>query len=138
MNFKPVRTYDHYINAHLQLQQLQEEGIRAYLQDEYSVTVAPQFSHAIGGIKLMVDSLQLETAKQLLDKIDEEYRNSVACPQCDAKTIERELKMNAPTNWFTAIFSWLMGSYAVAPEQQYKCTQCGHVMKELPPAPENN
>lgn len=138
MKFKSVRSYDNYISAHLQFQQLQEEGIRAYLQDENSVTMAPQFSNAIGGIKLMVDEQQVEEALKLLDKIDEDYRNSVACPKCGEHAIERELNMNKPTNWFTAILSWMMASYAVAPEQQYKCSKCGHVMQELPPSAENN
>jgi hypothetical protein len=132
MQFKLIRSYDNYISANLQLQQLEAEGIRSYLQDENTVTLAPQFSNAIGGIKLMVDLIQYEEALKILDGLDEAYRKTVACPKCGANSIERELKMNTPVNWVTSILTWMFGSYAVAPEQQYRCGPCGHVMKQLP------
>jgi hypothetical protein len=45
---------------------LKEEYINCYLQDEYSVTIDPFLSNAIGGIKLMVAESQLERAKEIL------------------------------------------------------------------------
>ena len=137
MNFKLVQSYDNYISANLQLQQLQAEGIKAYLQNENTVTIAPQFSNAVGGIRLMVEESQAGEAIRILKDLEEAYRNSVACPKCGEKKIELESKMSDPKNWFTALFTWFAGSYAVAPEKQYRCAACGHTMKELP-SMENN
>jgi hypothetical protein len=64
--FIPLRTYDNYIPANMMLQRLEAEGIRAYLQDEYTVTINPIFSNQIGGIKLMVYTEQAGRASELL------------------------------------------------------------------------
>lgn len=132
MNFKLVQSYDNYINANMQLQQLEAHGIKAYLQNENTVTIAPQFSNAVGGIKLMVNELQWKEAVAVLESLENEYRRSIACPKCGEKTIERELKMSNPTNWITALFTWIISGYGVATEHQYRCSSCGHIMKELP------
>jgi hypothetical protein len=52
------------------LQLLEEEGIRAYLQDEHSVTINPLLTNAIGGIKLMVYQEQVPRALELLEKLE--------------------------------------------------------------------
>jgi hypothetical protein len=49
-----IRTYENYIQAHMALGQLDEHGIKGYLQDEFSVTIDPLLTNAIGGIKLIV------------------------------------------------------------------------------------
>jgi Putative prokaryotic signal transducing protein len=64
--FVSLRTYDNYIPANLILQRLEAEGIRAYLQDEHTVTINPIFTNAIGGIKLMVFEGQVGRAEELL------------------------------------------------------------------------
>jgi hypothetical protein len=54
------------------LQRLEAEGIRAYLQDEHTVTINPIFSNAIGGIKLMVFEQQVARARELLQLFEKE------------------------------------------------------------------
>jgi hypothetical protein len=54
------------------LQRLEAEGIRAYLQDEHTVTINPLFSNAIGGIKLMVHEAQVARAQELLKLFEKE------------------------------------------------------------------
>ena len=71
MSFIALRSYDNYIPAHLMLQQLEEEGIKAYLQDEHSVTINPMFANAIGGIKLMVHTVQAERALEIIETIEQ-------------------------------------------------------------------
>lgn len=68
--FVAIRSYDHYIPANMVLQQLEEEGIRAYLQDEHTVTINPLLTNAIGGIKLMVYQHQVPRALELLGKLE--------------------------------------------------------------------
>ena len=66
MKFVLLSSYDNYIPAHIALGKLREEYINCYLQDEYSVTIDPFLSNAIGGIKLMVAEPQIERAKEIL------------------------------------------------------------------------
>ena len=66
MSFIAICTYDNYIPAHIAMGRLQAEYINCYLQDEYSVTIDPFLSNAIGGIKLMVAEAQAERAISIL------------------------------------------------------------------------
>jgi hypothetical protein len=68
MNFIQVRSYDNYIYAHIVLSMLQDSGINCHLKDEYTVTIDPFLSPALGGIKLMVAGPQLERALELLEQ----------------------------------------------------------------------
>jgi hypothetical protein len=51
MNFIQVRSYDNYIYAHIVLSMLQDAGINCYLKDEYTITIDPLLSPALGGIR---------------------------------------------------------------------------------------
>ncbi|MEJ0106473.1 MAG: DUF2007 domain-containing protein [Bacteroidota bacterium] len=64
--FVILMTFDNYIPAHIALGRLKEEFINCYLQDEYTVTIDPLLSNAIGGIKLMVAEQQAERALEIL------------------------------------------------------------------------
>jgi hypothetical protein len=66
MDYIQVRSYDNYIYAHIVLSMLQDAGINCHLKDEYTITIDPLLSPALGGIKLMVAGSQLERALQLL------------------------------------------------------------------------
>lgn len=64
-------TFDNYISAHITMGRLKEEFINCYLQDEYTVTIDPLLSNAIGGIKLMVAESQAERASEILSTAQE-------------------------------------------------------------------
>lgn len=68
MNFVELRSFDNYIYAHISLTMLQDAGINCHLQDEYTVTLDPFLSPAIGGMKLMVYPSQVERATRLLEQ----------------------------------------------------------------------
>ena len=80
--FVAVRSFDNYIPANMMLQRLEEEGIKAYLQDEHTVTIDPILTNAIGGIKLMIFRDQLERAMSLIEDMEKQYRQAVLCPRC--------------------------------------------------------
>lgn len=71
MKFILLCSFDNYIPAHIALGRLKEEFINCYLQDEYSVTIDPFLSNAIGGIKLMVAETQIERAREILNPLEE-------------------------------------------------------------------
>lgn len=43
-----IRTFDNYFSANIILTRLQDSGIRCFLKDEYTVTIDPILSNAIG------------------------------------------------------------------------------------------
>jgi hypothetical protein len=71
MKFILLCSYDNYIPAHIALGRLKEEYINCYLQDEYSATIGPFLSNAIGGIKLMVEETQAQRALDILNSVKE-------------------------------------------------------------------
>jgi len=68
MKFLELCSFDNYITANIVLGMLQEEGINCHLKDEYTVTIDPLLSPAIGGMKIMVYEQQFERAKELLQE----------------------------------------------------------------------
>jgi Putative prokaryotic signal transducing protein len=66
MNFIQIRAFDNYISAHIVMNMLLDDGINCHLKDEYTLTIDPLLSPALGGIKLMVADSQVERALELL------------------------------------------------------------------------
>ena len=132
MNFTHLRSYDNYITANLHLQQLEEEGIRAYLQDENISIINPVLSNASGGIKLVVYEEQLQRALEIINSIEERYRTSISCPRCKSNNIHLVANIKKASNWYTAILTSFFGNYAVPANTVYRCFECGLQMDQLP------
>ena len=126
-----LKTFDNYFSANIILTRLQDAGINCYLKDEYTVTIDPILSNAIGGIKLAVAIEDAVSARKMLAQFDEEYNRSAVCPVCNKNEIILVAKPGV-TNYLTAIFTWLFSSYAVAAENIYQCQHCGYESKTLP------
>lgn len=133
MDFVTVRTFQNYFSAHITLTKLRDAGIQCFLKDEFTVTVDPILSNAVGGIKLVVAKDQEEAAFQLLNEFDEAYRKTVACPRCGSKSIELVPKQTTG-NLATAILTWLFGNYAISAKNVYRCSSCGYESESLPEA----
>lgn len=131
MSYTLLNTYDNYIEANLHLLQLQEEGINCWLKDEHTVTIDPLLSNAIGGIKLMVHETQKERAKDLLRTIINKAKENKACPHCGSLNVEYIASNRKASNWFSAIFTYLIGGYAIAAEKIYHCFDCGKEFEEV-------
>ena len=67
VNFIQIRSFDNYVYAHIVLMKLQDAGINCHLKDEYTITIDPLLSPALGGIKLMVAAPQVERALDMLE-----------------------------------------------------------------------
>lgn len=68
--FLPLRGYDNYLNANMDMGMLQAAGINCHIKDEYTITIDPLLSPALGGMKLMVEEADLEEARALLQERD--------------------------------------------------------------------
>lgn len=125
MNLIVVRSFDNYIDANIILSKLEQEGVQCFLQDEFTVTIDPILTNAIGGIKLVVPQQQAEEAKSLLVQFDAEKRAQLKCPACHSHNIELITNPRRSGNWLSALLSFSLASYAVGVKQVYHCFDCG-------------
>ncbi|MFT3748661.1 MAG: DUF2007 domain-containing protein [Agriterribacter sp.] len=135
MDLVTIQSFDSYIDANIMLGKLEAEGIVCFLRDEYTVTVDPILSNAIGGIKLTVPESQAARAKELLATFDAEKRAILKCPKCGSGNVEYISNPVKSGNWLSAIISFLFGSYAVSIKKNYHCFECGYEFDDLPEAP---
>ena len=126
-----LKTFDNYFSANILLARMQDAGINCFLKDEFSATVNPVFNNAIGGIKLMVFEKDAEDALELLTQFEEEYLQTLPCPQCrenDIAMLTEILKASPMENFL----SWLFRSNNIKVEHVYRCSNCGWESKTLP------
>lgn len=131
MEMVTIKSFDNYFTANIILGKLQDAGIQCYLADETTATLYPVLLNAIGGIKLTVNENDVAEATDLLEKFEEEYLQSVKCPNCGENSIEL-INRAAPGNFITSILTWLFSNYAVEPEKIYQCRHCKYESKTLP------
>ena len=131
MDLVVIRTFDNYFSANIMLTRLRDYGVQCYLKDEYTVTIDPLLSNAIGGIKLVVRKDEMDMALQVVNGFDVQYKNAVLCPNCGSNDIILVPKPGVE-NIITAISTWLFSSYALSAENVYKCNKCGYQCEELP------
>ncbi len=131
MQTEIIRTFDNYFSANIILNRLQHAGIPCFLKDEYTVTIDPILSNAIGGIKLMVPADHADAARVMLKEFEDDYMRAAVCPHCGMNEILLVAKPG-PTNYLTAIITWFFGNYAVAAENIYQCQNCKYESANLP------
>ena len=131
MELITIRTFNNYFLANILLTKLRDAGIHCYLKDEYTVTMDPLLTNAVGGIKLVINKKDSQEVFELLQHFDEDYRRNTVCPKCGSHNIELVPKRTA-ANMITAILSWLFSYYAVSVENVYKCSNCDYESHTLP------
>ena len=131
MELVTLQAFDNFFSANIQLTRLRAAGIECYLKDEYTVTIDPLLSNAIGGIKLLVRKNEEHTIRKLLREMNAEADSKLLCPQCGSHKFILVPKRSAE-NLLTAITTWLFSAYAVSAENVYQCTDCGYESEALP------
>jgi len=126
-----VKTFDNYFLANITLTKLHAAGVECYLRDEFTVTIDPILSNAIGGIKLVVKEQDEPMVNELLAEYEATYIKAATCPKCGENEFIHITRSGA-ANYLTALFTWLFSSYAVAPDYVYQCQQCGYESERLP------
>jgi predicted nucleic acid-binding Zn ribbon protein len=134
MSYTLLTTFSNYMDAHLCQMHLQEEGINCWLKDENTVTIDPILTNAIGGIKLMVHDTQAGRAADLLRIMKNKEQLQTICPNCKSLNVEYIVTNRKPGNWLSAITTFVLGDFAMAPHKVYHCFDCG---KEFDAATEN-
>jgi hypothetical protein len=130
MRFVIMKSFSNYIDAHILLGRMKEEGVDCWLKNEATTTIMPIWTTALGGIQLMVNEEQLQKAAYILKVIEEETKEKVICPKCSSHDVQYINTMRKPVNWLSAAVTFLLGDYAVLPVQRYHCFNCGEEWKE--------
>ena len=137
MELITVRTFNNYFSANILLTKLQDAGFQCYLKDEYTVTIDPLLTNAVGGIKLVIRKEDEREVIGILKHFDDYYRRSAVCPKCGSHDIHLVPKRST-ANMVTAILSWLFSDYAVSADNVYQCGVCGFESDILPEPLKNN
>lgn len=132
MNYIPIRAYDNYIKAAIELSLLKEAGIICHLKDEYTITIDPLLSPALGGMKLMIAEDQVLIAKKLLSDSNKLYLKTIACPNCEQNDLQFITEITDYKSWAGKIKSLLINGQEQQVTQFYRCRNCYHTFKELP------
>ncbi|MFY7963395.1 MAG: DUF2007 domain-containing protein [Chitinophagaceae bacterium] len=112
-----------------------DADINCYLKDEFTVTIDPILSNAIGGIKLCVADTDFLKAKELLLVFEEEQK--ITCPKCGSKSVQYINQPKNPANWLFAIASWFLTSYALKGKEIYHCFDCKYEFEDIEESPKN-
>lgn len=131
MNLVTIASFDNYIEANIVLGKLQNEGIQAFLRDEYTVTIDPFLTNALGGIKLTVMERDADEARKMLALFVAEKRAWLECPSCHSHNVEYISNPAKSGNWLAAILSFSISSYAVSVKKNYHCFNCGADFDDL-------
>ena len=82
MSLVLISRYDYPYEAHLAKGVLEQEGISAFISDEYHVGVYWVYAIALGGVKLWVDKSCVKDAQAVLSK---DYTNELLDHCCEDK-----------------------------------------------------
>jgi len=132
MNFVELRSFDNYIEANIVLNMLQNANINCHLKDEYTVTIDPLLSPALGGMKLMVHTSQVERAWDMIETAEEQYLRTVACPVCKTHSLKIISVTRKHKCKLAALASMLLNGKSVEVSKIYQCSSCGYDFKALP------
>lgn len=130
MDYIILTTYSNYVEAHIAKGMLEEQNICCWLKDEYTVTIDPVLTNAIGGIKIMVPRVQAERAAGILASLREEQKRALCCPRCGSHNVELVSSARKPLNWISALSTFFLGDYALTVEKMQHCFACNYEFPE--------
>ena len=129
-----IRTYDNYITANMELALLRQAGIDCHIKDEYTITIDPLLSPALGGMKLMVSEESVNNALGVLKESDNLYLQSIPCPACKQPSLELIIETTRFHSLAGRLRSMLLNGQVEEIKQFYRCKDCNHIITELPEA----
>jgi hypothetical protein len=114
MRFVPIRTYDNYVPAHIDMGLLREEGIESWLKDEHSVTVNPVLTNALA----------------ILIREQAAYIGTLVCPACGSGQFLAKEVSSKPASWLESMMAFFLGNAILGTETVYHCMNCNHEFRE--------
>lgn len=131
MPYTLLRAYDNYVYANMQLGLLQDGGIDCHLKDEYTVTIDPFLSPALGGIKLMVESEQAVEAERLLLDAENDWLKTVPCPNCGEYELSKQINTRTFRTLLGKLRSMILNGQEQEVKMEYRCAACNKSFPEI-------
>lgn len=133
-----VRFYDDPMEAHLGRCLLQNEGIEAYVNDEYFIGLNRALGVALGGVKLKVAETDKEQALLILHETEhrpylDEDDQPIKCPKCGSEELTNGVsKLRTKSDIFYWGLALLFAVYPISMDRSMRCDKCGHFFRPLP------
>lgn len=131
-----LRTYDNLVGAEIDFAKLNDEELRVFINNRNTANILPNYSLAIGGIRIQIHKDDLEKGleaisyeinrEQDVDEIFEITSNEekLGCPNCGSSNYFREKSM---------IVGLILLFFAAVPvstnKKTYNCINCNHRWK---------
>ncbi len=123
-----IANYQFSSEAYLFKGKLESEGIEVFLQNENTINTDPLLSNALGGVKLFVNSEDVQHSKQILDAIPEysldDKGELLSCPNCGSQKMNMTTTIKDFKSFFAFIYGLLTLSMPLFSKQKYKCESC--------------
>ncbi len=119
-----ILTFDDYINANIVVQNLQSNGVNAWLQDETVSTMFPIYNLANGGTKLFVNEDEYEQAMAVLNQTNVNRENKTTCPTCQSVNVQMVNNPKSVANFILALVSGSLFNFALKGSQCFYCYTC--------------
>lgn len=123
--------YSHVVEAELARTFLESHGIKASLQDQYTINMNWLYSGALGGVKVRVPLSQEADARQLLEDVEnnkfalqDSEVQELPCPQCKSTETERRRPQSKGLAMLILYFAYLPLPFLS--REKYECRSCGH------------
>jgi hypothetical protein len=123
-----LTTYTYATDAYVLVAKLEAEGIKVFLKNEHLVSTQNFLSNAVGGIDLQINANDLEKAKGILKKVEEEKKNSEKVPETLSKDFEKVLTY-CPECESSNVYK-RKGSFLSFGAKEHMCADCGHKWKQ--------
>lgn len=132
--FTTIATFNYSSEAHIIKGKLNSEGIDAFLIDDITIDVDPLVSHAIGGVKLRVPTIQLEDAKKVLNSIHKysisDGGENIICPNCKSEKINLVTTVKHKRGFLFFALAFLYTMFPFFIKSVYKCENCNEEFKK--------
>ncbi|MDT0677762.1 DUF2007 domain-containing protein [Autumnicola musiva] len=126
--FAKIAVFQYSSEAQILRGRLEAEGIKTFLNDQYTIDTDPLVSHAIGGVKLLVYSDDKEKALRLLKSIDEfsidDEGNKIHCPNCNSSNINYFTHVGDLKSFFALVLGFFTTVLPFYANSSYRCENC--------------
>ena len=127
--FELIGSYQYSSEALIMKGKLESEGIQVFIRDNYTVDTNPLYSNAVGGVKLFVNQIDYNKAKDVISKISlysfDDNSKLIKCPNCR----EEQIKMTTSIKDYKSLFAFILSMlFVIMPfysKYKYKCNSCG-------------
>ncbi len=125
--FTLVGSFQYSAEAHICRAKLEDAGIPAFLRDDITIDSDPLMSQAIGGVKLMVRTIDLEDARNVLNDVEMYSQTDdgkpLACPHCGSHAVEMVTVVDSIGSAIKFAIVSLAGLFPIL-RHRYRCNDC--------------